>query len=387
MRILLLSNIDAGGEWIATQTLIEKLSKKDESLRFYLIASSKNKHLLKESLFEEIIFLMEKNYSKPFKYYRKLFYQLSSGKKAISNICKQYKFDCVIATNNILAISYIVSQKKSNYIYFFHGIMNNYKIFSDTFNHYLIFQKLLEILAWAMCKKLIIPSINAKNVLIEHSFSLLKKKLPIVFPNLIRDEFKNKFFQSELDEFKKNLNIQGKKIILYSGRLASDKGIEKLIHTFLLITKKYPRLVMVILYLNKPDIEYFKKIKAIIEKGAKIILIHNPPTQELSILYQISILAVLPSLFEISSLFPREALMCNLPIITTNTGDADKILSSFFILKDNKINTIYSKINIFLNNESKYKKKFLMLTKNFKSKYNEEQIINGWIKVLKTYNK
>ena len=51
MRILILSDIEAGGEWIATQTLIKKLRKKDKNIKFYLVALQKNKYLLKESLF------------------------------------------------------------------------------------------------------------------------------------------------------------------------------------------------------------------------------------------------------------------------------------------------------------------------------------------------
>lgn len=374
MNILVLSDIEAGGEWIATQTLIEKLIKKDESIKFYLIASSKNKYLLKESLFEKIIYIRHKYYRKPFKYYRELFYQLSSGKKAISHIYKQYKFDYVIATNYILAISYLISQKKLNYIYYFHGIRNNYKIFSDTFNHFMIFQKLLEILGWIMSKELIIPSINARNVLIEHSFSLLKKRVFIVLPNLIRDEFKKSLKKTK-----------DKKIILYSGRLALNKGVESLINAFLLITKGYPEVVLVIVYPGKPEIELLKKIKNLIGKRPKIIFINNLSTQKLSILYQTSTLAILPSPFEISSLFLREALMCDLPIITTNTGDSSQILSDVFILKNGNPDTIYAKIVDYFKNKNKYDQSVKIVSENWKKQYNEEKIINSWISVLKTY--
>jgi len=383
MKILILSDIEAGGEWIATQTLIEKLRKKNERLKFYLITSSKNKSLLKESLFKKIVYLDNKKYSKPFKHYREFFYLLASGKKTISCVCKQHKFDCVITTNYILAISYLISQKKSNYIYFFHGISNNYKIFINSFNHYVIFQKILEVFAWAMGQKLIVPSINARNVLNVHSFSLLKNKASIIVPNLIRDEFKKRFSQSELSRFKKNLKIKKKKIVLYSGRLASDKGIENLIYAFLAMTKKNPKVVLIILYPNKPKIEFLREIRIIIGKRSGVLFINNPPTKELSILYQTSDLAILPSPFEISSLFIHEALMSGLPIISTNTGDAYSLLSKRFILKDNVAKTIHNKINDYFNNEREYKKKFLEITKKFKLLYNEKKIMNRWIKILK----
>jgi glycosyltransferase involved in cell wall biosynthesis len=379
INILILSDTEVGGEWIATQTLIEKLKKRDGRLKFYLISSSKNKYLLKKSLFEKITFVKKKRFQKPFKHYRKLFYQLSSGKKAISHFCSQYRFNYVIATNHILAISYIFSQKNLNYMYFFHGIRNNYKIFTDTYNHYMIFQKILEISAWALSKQIIIPSSYAKNVLIEHSLSLLRKKDFLVLPNLIRDEFKKKYSQPEINKFKKNLEIEDKKIILYSGRLVSGKGIENLAAAFLQITDKYQKIILIISYSGKPNIK--------LRNSNKILFLKNLRTSDLAKLYQSSYLALLPSDFEVSSLFLREALICNLPIVSTDTGDANKVLSHFFLLKDNKVNTITNKINDFLKNGYKYKKEFLKITKKNKSQYNEEKILDDWVNVFKINEK
>lgn len=385
MKVLILSDIEAGGEWIATQTLIEKLIKKDERIKFYLIASSKKKNLLKESLFEKIIYIRHKYYKKPFKYYRELFYQLIEGAKTIDKVCKRQVFDYVITIDYILAISYLISQKKLNYIYYFHGIKNDYKIFSDTFNHYMILRKLLEILAWTMSKKIIIPSVQAKTYLINNYGLFLKKKTFMIVSNLIRNEFNNKYSQIEINQLKRRFGIKNEKIILYSGRLALNKGIRNLLYAFLKITNKYPEVILIIAYFGKPETRLINKIKALIKKGGAIKLVNNLKTVDLAKLYQFSYLGILPSLLEMSSLFIREALMCDLPIISTNTGDTNNILSNHFILEDNKTNTIYNKIGDFFNIEYKYKKIFLKIKKRFKFQYNEEKIINSWIKVLKTY--
>lgn len=363
MNILILSNIEAGGEWIATQTLIQKLKKKDSSIKFHLISTSKNKYLLKEELFEQIIFIKNRRSKKPFKNYRELFYQISSGKKEISDLYKQHYFNRVVTTNYILALSYIMSQKDLNYIYLFHGIINNYRIFFDTFRRYLIFRKILEIFTWGLSNKLIIPSSHTKNTLIEHSLSLLKYKKMTIIPNLIRDEFK------------KDQKRQDKNIILYSGRLAYDKGIENLISAFLFYIKKRSKTVLKIVYPGKPDF-------SLIKNHRNIIYIKDPTVKELSYLYQTSTLAVLPSPFEISSLFIREALMCNLPIISTQTGDADDILPEQFILKDHKVGTIQNKIDDFFENIRRYQNIFKTTINKFKSRYNEKTIIDDWLNIF-----
>ncbi len=392
MNILILSDIEVGGEWIATQTLIEKLRKKDERLKFYLITLSKNIYLLKESSFEKIIFVKKKSYKKPLKYYREFFYQLISGTKTISKICDKYNFNKIIVTNHILGASYLLSQKKGNYLYFFHNVKNNFRIFFDTFNHYLILQKLIEILVWAMAEKIIIPTVMAKQVIIDHTNFLFKKKGFIVLPNLVRDEFKSKFPITRLQKFKKRLNIQGEKIIFYSGRLISEKGVKNLVDVFLQLLKKYADVTLVIAYPKSTETKFIKKIVFLSKQEKRIILLKNLPTTELAKYYQVVSLAVLPSPFDISPLFFKEALFSNLPIFATNTGDIGETLNKLdskkaqlFILNNNQVKTLYKKIDSFFKKKIFYEKEFSRLSEKFKSLYNEEKIINNWIKVLKTY--
>ena len=382
MNILILSNIEAGGEWIATQTLIEKLRKKDERLKFYLITSSKNKYLLKESLFEKIIYIKHKYYKKPFKYYRELFYQINSGKNIIDELFKKQKFDRIIVTDYLLAISYIISQRRFDYTYFFHGIRNNYRIFSDTFNHYLIVKKLLEIFAWFMSKKIIIPTIKAKSLFMNNKL-LFKKKSFLILPNLVRKEFYIGPSLLEVGRFKKKFGILNKKIIIYSGRLSPNKGVENLIRAFLQITKKFPKTILTVAYPGIPDADFFKGVKVFPKQQQIVFFLDNLSTKELSLLYQSSDLAVLPSPFEVSSIFLREALACELPIISTHTGDSAEFLSDMFILRDNRPKTIYEKINDYLKNEKKYRQNAKIVSDSWKKLYNEGKIIFDKINILK----
>jgi glycosyltransferase involved in cell wall biosynthesis len=269
-----------------------------------------------------------------------------------------------------------MSQKKSDYMYFFHGIRNNYKIFSDTFNHYMILKKLLEILAWTMGKKIIVPSIKAEALLINNYRLLLRKKSFVILPNLVRKEFAIKYSSSDINQFQAKFGIQNKKIILYSGRLVSGKGIENLVAAFLQITDKYPEMILVIAYSGNPNIKLRNKER-------KIKYLSDLKITDLVKLNQSSYLAVLPSPFEISSLFLREALTCNLPIITTDAGDSYKVLSDLFILKDNKINTIYSKIIDYIKNNQRYDQGAKTMFRSWKKQYNKDKIINTFLEALK----
>jgi glycosyltransferase involved in cell wall biosynthesis len=373
MRILILSDIEAGGEWIATQTLIKKLRKKDKNIKFYLVALQKNKYLLKESLFEKIFLIKQKSYKKPFKYYRELFYQLNEGAKIIGKICREHMFDHVITIDYMLSISYLISQKKLNYIYYFHGIKNGYIIFRDPFNHYMVFKKLLEIFALIISKKIIIPSIQAKTYLFKNYGFFLKKTTFSIVPNLMRRQFTGVRVQKNNEE---------NKIILYSGRLDPNKGIRNLLHAFLRLTKIYHKLSLAIAYFGKPNIKLFNEIKHYINKGEKIRLLKNLEVSELANLYRSSTLGILPSSFEISPLFYKEALACDLPIFITDIGDVERESFNTFLLKDSKTDTISSKITDFLKNENRYKKNAKIISKKWQDNYDENKIIGDFLKAI-----
>jgi len=380
MNVLILSDTQPGGEWIATQTVIKNLKMKDKKFKFYLISSNKSNKSLNRSLFEEVFFIKKKTFKKPLKHYRELLFQIINGAKIIHFLIKKKKINLVIITDYLLAISYLIVARKKDYIFFFHGIKNRYRIFFDTFNHYLIFKKILEIISWTLAKKIITPSIFAKNFL-TNSYQFLNKKNFVIIPNLIRKNFKIIISRSIIKKFKEKFRLKNRKILLYSGRLVEGKGVENLIKSFLRIKNQYSNLILVVAYCGEEK-------KSLIVNDEKIKYFKNLNINDLVKLYQLSNLAILPSYFEISPLFVREAIFCNLPIISTNCGDVKNILSNLFIIKDNKINTITEKIKDFLSKESFYKKEFLKIRNNFiKFSYCEDKIIKSWQKLFKNYEK
>jgi len=373
MKILLLSNAEPGGEWIAIQTLIKRLKIKNRNIKFYLVTLTKNDYLFKKT-FEKIIYVKQKYYKKPLKYYRELFYQLREGASSIDKIFQEHVFDSVITIDYKLAISYLISQKKTNYIYYFHGLKNYFKNGLDNLNHYVIFRKFLEVLAWTFSKKMIVPSVQAKSYLINnYRFFLNNKKFDIV-PNLIRNEFNNNYHLK---------NIEKEKNILYSGRLDPNKGIRNLLYAFIKFASKYPEFTLIIAYFGKPEIKIFSEIKLFIKNGYKIKFYKNLQTINLAKLYQTSYLAILPSSLEVSPLFLREALASNLPIFITDVGDVREASTNKFILKNNSSNSIYAKLIDYMQNSKMYRKEVLIQTKNWKKQYNEEEIVESFLKTIK----
>ncbi len=375
MKILILSNVEAGGEWIAMQTLLEKIKRKNSQIRLYMITYTSEKQLIKESLFDKIIYIKHVHRDKPLKYYRELICRLIEGVKIINKLFEKHKFNSVIAIDYVLALSYAISQKRLDYIYYFHGIKNDYRIFNDTFNHYMIFKKLLEIFSWILSKKIIVPSIKAKNYLIDNYYFFLKKMILIV-PNLIRDEFKVRYLTKT--------NTKKAKNILYSGRLDQNKGIKNLIYAFLKLESKFSKFTLTLAYFGKPNVGLLNMINNLINKGKNIKLLYDLKVIELARLYQTSYFGILPSVFETSSLFFKESLESKLPIFITNVGDVVEISPNMFILKNNDINTINNKMVDFCQNTNKYSQSAKIMFKKWKKEYDEDKIIAIFLQAIKT---
>lgn len=385
MKILILTSVEPGGEWIATQTLVEELKKLDRSIKFYLVAPVFNKNLIKKSLFTDIGIVRKNTFDKPFKYYRQFLSELLSGAKVIDEVYRNNQIDKVIVTNHALGLSYILSQKNVSYLYSFHNVKNNFKIFSETFNHFLILQKIVEVIVWTMAKKIIIPAQMARRVIVDHSGFLTKNKEFVFVPNLIRHEFQVAYSEDQLEKFRLKYGLVNKNIILYSGRLVRQKGVENLINAFNEIRRRYKNIVLLI---ASNDLESELAARSIPNDG--ILLLRKPTARELAICYKAASMAVLPSRFDISPLFFKEAIFSNLPFFSADIGDIgttlnklDKKIAKSFILEDESSDILIKKINSFLNKKSFYQKRFFDLSEKFKSMYNEEKILDKWSVVLK----
>ena len=120
--------------------------------------------------------------------------------------------------------------------------------------------------------------------------------------------------------FKQKYQINSK-FILFVGRFSKVKGIETLIHAFNNIKNELKtadvRLVIMGVDFGYQD-EMFRLIKKL-DLSEEIIVIKNPPRDDVISAYGDSEFLVLPSQWELSPLVPLESFAFKKPVISTNS--------------------------------------------------------------------
>ena len=212
------------------------------------------------------------------------------------------------------------------------------------------------IIAWLISKKLKIPLIiSDQGGLTTHPFlnqsgkilNCLYKIQNSIIKRIIKDsslisvanEYEKKIF-SNIDKnskikiirngvnlkslvatqnFKINYEIKNK-YILFVGRFSESKGIETLIHAF---HKSQQNSIMsdTILVIMGVDFGYQEKMLNLIKNlklSEKIVVIKNPPREDVISAYAQSEFLILPSHWELSPLVPLESFAFKKPVISSN---------------------------------------------------------------------
>ena len=90
MNILILSDIETSGEWIATQNMLTEL-KKRSNLNFFLLAYGKQTFHLQKELYKEIVLIDKAPLIPPFRYYRQIALEIIAGVKYLKQLKKVTK--------------------------------------------------------------------------------------------------------------------------------------------------------------------------------------------------------------------------------------------------------------------------------------------------------
>lgn len=360
MNLLFLSDLDAAGEWIATQSHIERMKKSDPSINFYLVALSKNNrpYFLNKNLFEKIHLIRPHKFKRPFKSYREIIWQINEFRSAVNELISMNVIvDEMIATYYLGAVGCLLSSTKTGYYFYFHGIRCNYEILPHNLNHFMIFNKLLEKIAWALSKKVLSPRGDLPQI---------PESKIIFIPNIIRSEFINsRAYPTRLKDGH----------IVYSGRLAYGKGITRLIESIESI-KSDLRLAVCYVETGSED---EKEILSRWKNFPKIVFYRNLNPHQLIKIYQKSRLAVLPSDFEIAPLFYLESIATGLPILTKMQGEISSwskelgISGAKFYLTNTSRREIAKKITMFLKEEARLRRIFQASRVKFINKYRKSQ--------------
>lgn len=383
MNILVLSNIEASGEWLATQTLLAEVSKKIKNVNFYLIAYGKNTLLLDKNKFE-LIHLVDKYFpNPPLRYYKQIVTEFLQGRNAIKKRLLQVgKFDLMIATDPFLLLAALSLMTHIRSIFWFHGFRTNYHL--KKINPYIFIRKYLERLAFLLTNEIVVPSNFAKKILQGELFIFARLKKIYMIPNIPRLDFNNRLSLNKLREFRKKFSLPvGKKIILFSGIVDPRKGLVELLKAFSILKKTHQDVILVIAYLpSVSDKQYLDKMTNFINQNSltnNIRMLTNLDLEQLSMLYQTSYCAVLPSIFETFGLFILESLLSTLPIFSTRVGAGADILEKIdrgFLLKDNSPATIAKALSDFISKPDEWHKQMREKIDLRYKKYNFEEPVN-----------
>ena len=222
------------------------------------------------------------------------------------------------------------------------------------------------IIAWRVSKKLGIPLVvSDQGGLTTHPFlnesSLLLKILykiqKIVIKKIINHaaaiSAANEYERDIFLEFKKNSKIEiirnginlktlvskenfrnkykiNNKFILFVGRFSISKGIKTLIQAFDLVQNKFPGISLIIMGVDFGYEKDMEKLIHTLNLSKKIIVIKNPPREDVISAYGESEFLVLPSQWELSPLVPLESFAFKKPVISTKSHGIP------FTVKDNE---------------------------------------------------
>jgi len=192
-----------------------------------------------------------------------------------------------------------------------------------------LFLKILYKIQNSFIKKIIkdCAAISVANEYEKNIFLELNKKSRI---KIIRNGVNLKTLVSKVD-FKNKYDINTK-FILFVGRFSKSKGIETLLHAFNIIQNenKFPDVSLIIMGVDFGYEKDMDKLIHTLNLSEKIIVIKNPPREDVISAYGESEFLVLPSQWELSPLVPLESFAFKKPVISTKSHGIP------FTVKDNE---------------------------------------------------
>lgn len=237
------------------------------------------------------------------------------------------------------------------------------------------------------CKLILISKYLEKNI-INLLGSNFIKKCQVVKNGFDCSKFNKEVNINEINNIKQKLKISNeKKIILYTGRIIKEKGIEELINAICSLNdNKLFLLIVGSFNFGSNETSLFEKRMNDKVKQLKdnIAFTGFVPYDKMYNYYNVADIAVLPSVWqEPAGLTMLEATAAKVPLITTNSGGIPEYLNKDLVnmieINQDLQENIKSQIINILNNYEKYKKKAIKASNFVADNYNEKKFYNDFI--------
>lgn len=208
-------------------------------------------------------------------------------------------------------------------------------------------------------KKIICVSKYIQSTL--EKYDIAENKFVVLRNGVDENKFNSEISENKRLEIRKKYNIKKDDIVLiYTGRIVPEKGVLELIKAFNQINEKNLKLLIVGSALNaiKNKTLYEEKVEKEISKNSNIIFTGFIDYNNISNIYKMSDIAVLPSICNDSApLTVIESMRCGLAIITTKSGGIPEYATdecAIFIDRDeNIVENLKNSIEYLIKNKEK----------------------------------
>ena len=213
-------------------------------------------------------------------------------------------------------------------IYTYH---TSYADYSNYISHTKVSEKAAEKLLIKLIRKvislkgeIITPSLKSRKALLSYGVN----KYIHVIPNALDiDSPDNSNYKERESAFREKYHLEGKKILLYLGRIAKEKNISELLQGFNLYKNKYQDDNAVLLIVGfGPDMDKLIKEKDELERKDDIIFIGKVPHEDTWFYYQISDIFLSASLSETQGLTYSEAISNSLIVLAKYDSNLDFLI-------------------------------------------------------------
>jgi glycosyltransferase involved in cell wall biosynthesis len=166
----------------------------------------------------------------------------------------------------------------------------------------------------------IVPGTVSKGYVIHHGGAAERV---VIAPNMVDNERFSSLLPSRCrirQEITQELSLEGKRLILFSGRLVPYKGILDLVKAFAIVKKQVPEAALLIMGNGEQKDEVEQEVRG---RGLTDVRLIGWPSQDAMPRYYIaSDIFVLPTHMDVWGLAINEAMASALPIITTDRAGA-----------------------------------------------------------------